>query len=591
MANWLLKNKKTDLKRMSQVCGVSEIVCQVILNRNIKNKDLVNKFLNPNINFFNDITLMSGLDEAIDILIDAIDNGEKIAIYGDYDVDGTMSTSILYKGIVSLGGNALYYIPDRKEEGYGLNIKAIQNLKEMDVDLLITCDNGIASIEEIDYANKIDLKTIVIDHHETSIIDKEVEKEEILPRSTALIDPKQSNCNYPFKQMCAAGICYRFIVELFKKKNKKIEIHDEILVLAMIATFCDIVDLNEDNRIITKNGLEILNKNKNINLGLKKLIIETNCQDKFITENIIGFIIGPCINAAGRLENASKVIELFTTNDGYRAEILAKELVDLNEKRKSLTKKGVDSAINYINENNVKDNILVIYDETIHESVAGIIAGRIKDMLYKPTIVITNSSDCAKGSARSVEGYNIFEALSSCKSLFNRFGGHTMAAGLSLDYNNINLLREKLNSDFDPNTKLEETLKIEKELYLDEITYKLYEELSILKPFGKSNKEPLFGSKNIALSELRIIENKNTIIMIMDIPNSYRKLKGICFGKVEYLKNMLREEFDDYDYEKIINGVLRNIDLKLDIVYYIDINEYKGDINVQLKIIDFRISK
>ncbi|MDE6357472.1 MAG: DHH family phosphoesterase, partial [Eubacteriales bacterium] len=363
-------------------------------------------------------------------------------VYGDYDVDGVTSTVILYKGLKKIGADVIHYIPDREEEGYGLNKEAIDEIRNIGVSLILTCDNGIASIDEIKYIKEMKMDIIVLDHHEPRYIELENgEKEDIIPIADAIVNPKQKSCTYPFKALCAGGISYKFIKGFYEYIEVD-ENFDEYLTFASIATICDIVDLLDENRIIAKKGLEILNNNKKINKGLYEIIKLNNLEEKQIDEGDYGFKIGPCINASGRLESALKAVELFTEEDDKKIKILAEELIQLNNERKELTSKAVEEILISVENSDYKnDKVLVIYNPELHESIAGIVAGRIKEKYYKPTFVITKSKDGAKGSGRSIPTYNMFEEMLKCQEFFTKFGGHKMAAGLSLKEENIDNFR------------------------------------------------------------------------------------------------------------------------------------------------------
>ncbi|MFV0503666.1 MAG: single-stranded-DNA-specific exonuclease RecJ [Lachnospirales bacterium] len=587
MSNWVIRKKTGDVKNMAKLINKSEIFCQVLLNRNINTKRRLNNFMQ--LSYEHDISTMKDLNKAIEMIIEAIGKNKKITLYGDYDVDGVTSTTIFYKSLMTLEANVTYYIPHREKEGYGLNKRAIEEFYNDGIDLLITLDNGIASLEENRYIKELGIDLIVIDHHEAPRV--EGSTVEIEPMGDAIIDPKQSVCDYPFKQMCTAGLVYQISKYLFYKLNKEFIIDKELNIFSMIGTFCDIVDLKEDNRIIASLGLDLLNKNKNINIGLHALLKEKSIYKDEIREYHIGFIIGPCINASGRLSEATLAVKLFTTDDQEEATNIAKELVALNEERKKLTDEAIDNAIRVVEEEIKDEKVYVIYDGTIHESIAGIVAGRIKDKYYHPTIVLTNGEESLKGSARSIECYNIFDALSQCKKYFLRFGGHSMAAGLSLSKENLEIFKNEINRNANLTSKdFIEIIPIDMPLPLESVSYELAKELELLKPFGKDNKQPIFGSKNIKILELRLIEEKNTIIFTLEV-NEYRNIKAISFGKVSNFIEVLENKFTSYEVNKIKKGILRNVDLKIDIVYYIDINEYKNNFSVQLKVKDFRLSE
>lgn len=588
---WKIKKNTADIKLMAKTLNISEILANIIANRGIQTKISCLQYLEPKLSFMHDTFKMHGITKAFEFIIETVANCGKIAIYGDYDVDGVISTTILYKSLKYYGADVIFYIPDRMTEGYGLNKNAIQKLKDLEVSLIITCDNGITGLEEVLFAKSLGVELIIIDHHEPAFVaDANDVKIDILPEAYAIVNPKQKHCPYPFKLLCAGGICYKFVTSFFSYCNLDLPMSDEFLVLSMISTFCDVVDLVDENRIIARNGLEILNENKKINLGLFALIKEKSLEFTMLESFHMGFILGPCINATGRLERATLAVELFTSEDIDTATEIAKKLSYLNDERKNMTKESVDKAIYDLQSLNTDDKVLVIYDNKIHESIAGIVAGRVKDTFHKPTIVLTDGDDCAKGSARSIEPYNIFLELFECRDLFIKFGGHPMAAGLSLVHENINTLKTRLNE----NCKLTdddfiEIIKIDRELSLEDVTYELAKDLEVLSPFGKQNKEPLFGTKGLTLNSLKVIEEKDTIIFTFSIPETFRQIKGICFGKVNLFKQKLLTIHDEYETNKILSGILRNANFTIDIIYYIDINEFNNNISVQMKIKDFRL--
>jgi len=600
MAKWLVRNKKGDIERMSSTLDISQTLSQVLINRGIYTKDSVNKFLNPSMDHLHNSDEMKDMTKGIKLLKSSISKKEKIAIYGDYDVDGIMSTAILYKGIKSIYGDVIYYIPNRKKEGYGLNMEAVKKLKQDKVDLIITCDNGIAALEEIKYAKSLGMKVIIIDHHEAPYITyNDDERVETLPEADAIIDPKQKFCNYKFKHLCAAALCYKFINAYFDYERDRLLIKNELLIFAAIATFCDIVDLQDENRVIASQGLKLMNARIE-NVGLRELFREKDCKKGLVDEFIIGYTIGPCINATGRLKHADLAMELFLTQDIEEAAELARKISQLNERRKLMTKEAVDGIIDSVavSETAQQESVLVIYDRNIHESIAGIVAGRLKDKLRRPIIVITQGENMSKGSARSVDGYNIFEELNKCKHLLERFGGHEMAAGFSMLDENVEKLKEELNrnSNF-VQKEFEETIILEKAMLLQDVTYLLAKEMNKLKPFGKSNKEPFFGSKMVRVESLRTIEAKDTVIFNFLVGNTSSKIKGICFGELDKLKNMINKHFNEQDSkkilygEKLLAGNASNTILNMDIVYSANINTYNSEVSVQLRIKDFRISK
>ncbi|HZJ99432.1 MAG TPA: single-stranded-DNA-specific exonuclease RecJ, partial [Tissierellaceae bacterium] len=405
--------------------------------------DQIDRFLKPDVDRLYSPTLMYDLVKGANIIHDSIENGEKIRIVGDYDVDGVISVYIFYISLKSLGARVDYRIPDRINDGYGINNDIIKEAYQDGIGLIITCDNGIAAEEQIRLAKELGIKVIVTDHHDLPLIEEEGFKKHLLVEADAVIDPKNPNCKYPFKHLCGAGVAYKLIAYLYSLYNREDEAL-KYLEFVSIATVCDVVDLVDENRILVKYGLNLINKTNNIGL---KALIETSEIKLPISSYHLGFIIGPTINASGRLESAYKALELLLCNDINEAVNLAKYLRDINDERKALTLAGYESIVEQIEKSDLGQyKVLLIYDSDIHESVAGIIAGRIKDSYNKPTIVLTDGQEDVKGSARSIEEYNIFEELSKCRDLLNKFGGHPMAAGLSLDKNKINLLRDRLHS-------------------------------------------------------------------------------------------------------------------------------------------------
>lgn len=589
MAKWFLKKTDVNIDAMSKALQISHVLSAVLANRGIKTKSAALKFLNPKREEMYNTAELKDIDKAVALIVDAVAGNKRIAVYGDYDVDGVMSASILYRALKKYNADVVFYIPHREEEGYGMNISAVDKLHNKGVGLIITCDNGIAAIEEIKYAKNIGMEVIVIDHHEPGFsVDKEGKRTDIIPNAAAVIDPKQACCNYPFKSMCAAGITYKFVKYFYEYVKIDLDCEDEFLILASIATVCDIVDLVEENRIIVKYGLELINTDHNTNIGLKALIRERQIDSKKVSTFDIGFIIGPCINASGRLETAAIAAQLFTCEDEALAEELASKLVRLNDERKALTSKAVESAIAAMKEKEL-DKVIVLYDADIHESIAGIVAGRIKDMFYRPAIVLTNSLDFAKGSARSIEGYNIFEELYKCKDLFEKFGGHEMAAGLSIKHENIAVLRERLNESCQlQESDFVQTIRIDKEIPISEVTFERANELKILEPFGKQNKEPIFGTKNLTACLVETIgENKKTLRFTFTVEETGRKIKAVCFNKLEQFVEMLGAKYGENALNKFKYGRIANI--RLDILYCVEVSEYNGNTYVNMRIIDFRI--
>ncbi len=591
MKRWLLKRTKVNIDVMAKELGVRQATAAVLANRELYSRKEAWDFLYGGMDALGDVRQMKDMETGISLIAEAIRQGKKICVYGDYDVDGVMSTSILYQTILRCGGKAVFYLPHRQKEGYGLNLRAVEALAAEGVEVLFTCDNGISAMQETALAKEKGMTVVLLDHHEPGFTGIGEERRDILPTANAIIDPKQRDCPYPFKMMCAGGISYRFAIELlrnFEITDEKLE--KQLLSFAAIATVCDIVDLLGENRAIVRMGLKEIQKTENI--GLRVLMEEAGLQDKKLTEYHLGFIIGPCINAAGRLESGRQAVELFCTQEEKTAREWAKKLIQLNEERKTLTEEAAERARIAVEEGDaLKDRVLVLYDPEIHESIAGIVAGRIKDAYYRPTILITGSEEGAKGSGRSIEGYHLFEALFENKDLFTRFGGHAMAAGLSLPVGNIDILRKRLNEACAlTEQQMIPILRIERPLSFAEIDLGLAKELAGLTPFGKGNHAPLFGSKNICVDRLDLIgKNKDILRLTLAEPQSGIRHAAISFDGYETLKEMLKELYPIEECDKIIqSGRLPRL---LDIVYSIEVNIYNGKSSVQLILKDFRFAE
>lgn len=591
MKRWLLKRTKVNTAAMAKELGIRQATAAVLANRGLLSRKEAQDFLYGGEAAFGDPAEMKDLLKGVSLIAQAIQEGKMIAVYGDYDVDGVMSTTILYQTILRCGGNVMFYLPHRQKEGYGLNLKAVEDLSAEGVEVLFTCDNGIAALQEAALAKEKGMAVVLLDHHEPGFTGIGEERRDILPKADAIIDPKQRDCGYPFKHMCAGGLSYKFsrlLLQEFCIADEALE--KQLVSFAAIATVCDIVDLLGENRAIVRKGLPEIQKTKNI--GLRALMEEAGLADKVISDYHIGFIIGPCINAAGRLESGRQAVELFCSKDDRDAREKAKMLVQLNEERKHLTEEAAMRADIALQEGDaLKERVLVLYDPMIHESIAGIVAGRIKDKYYHPTILITGSEDGAKGSGRSIEGYHIFEALFENRDLFTRFGGHAMAAGLSLPVENIDSLRKRLNEQCQlTDEEMIPVLRIEKSLSFAEIDLGLAKELKALAPFGKGNPAPLFGSKGICADRVDMIgKDRNILRMTLSEPQSGTRLSAISFDGYEQLQEMLKELYPAEECDKIIlSGQLPEL---LDIVYSVDINTYNGRSNVQLMIKDFRFAK
>ena len=588
MEKWMVRNVKFNTAKLAEDLGVSEVVAKLLVNRDIYKLDTAKEFLDSSIdNLYNGLDML-GMSGAVELMKNSINNNEKILIVGDYDVDGVISTYVLYTAISKCGGNVSFHIPDRIKEGYGINESIIRKASDDNVDIIITCDNGIAAIEQVKLAKELGLKVIITDHHDVPFIEENEERKYVVPDADFVINPKQENCNYKFDKICGAGVAYKFIECLYEEFNiSKEELYD-LLQYVAIATVCDVVDLTSENRIIVKEGLKRINNTSNI--GLRALFKETGLEEKIITVYTLGFVIGPSINASGRLEQAEWALKMLLSDNEIEAKELAEKLNDLNKERQELTKEGLEEAIEIIEKNNMtKDKVLVVYLEDVHESIAGIIAGRVREKYNLPTIILTKAHDGAKGSGRSIEEYNMFEELLKCKDLLGKFGGHPMAAGMSIPNENIDEFRNRLNN---VTTLTDEDIipkvSIDMGLSLSQINYELIDQISLLEPYGKANPKPTFGMKKLMVVEARIL-GKNRNVLKLKLTDGRLYIEGIYFGDIEGFEESIKLELGEDEYNKVFSGASNN--LYLDIICMPDINEFNGNKKVQLVISNYRISK
>lgn len=574
MEKWFIRNNIIDFKKISNDLNLDPIIAKILVNRNIDKIEAIDRFLNPDINKLHNPKTMNDLEKASDIIIKKIKNNEKIRIVGDFDVDGIMSVYILYKSLLEIGGRVDYGIPHRVEEGYGINKDIIKKAKDDNIGLIITCDNGISATEEVAYAKEIGLDIIITDHHDLPLNP---------PNADAVVNPKNRQCKYPFKLLCGAGVAFKLMEHVYKVYKTDKDIYNYLEFVA-IATICDVVDLIDENRIIVKNGLENLNNTKN--LGLKVLI--EILEIKKIEAYHVGFIIGPSINATGRLDTAYMALDLLLTEDSEEAYKLSYKLKMLNEERKALTEEGTKKVIEIIENTNIKYmDIFVVYEKSIHESIAGIISGRIKDLYNRPTIVLTMSeSKGVKGSARSIEEYNIFEALCECKDLLNRFGGHPMAAGLSLDESNIDKISKRLNENSSLKKEdLIKKIKIDLGLPLGYIDYKLIDNLYTLEPYGKGNPKPIFGAKDLKILRIFKLGSNKDMFKLRLKSKDNTVYDGILFNGVG-LEDKITLKYGKEELENAFKGIDNNI--SIDLLYYPSLNTYNGSTNIQIIIQNYR---
>jgi single-stranded-DNA-specific exonuclease len=589
---WLIRKTSAPIAELSKASGLGEAIVNILANRGIKELEEINKFIKASLEDLENPLLMKDMDKGTDIIKKAIAESRSIVIYGDYDVDGVTSTVILYKALKRCGANVEYYIPDREYEGYGVNSERIKLLKAEGAEVLLTCDNGISAIEQIKLAKELGMTVVITDHHEVTFTeDNEGNRSYVIPEADAVINPKQKDCSYPFKLLCGAGIAFKFASALYKKMDIDALYLNELIEFAGIGTICDVVDLVGENRIIAKNALERLRNTRNT--GLYTLMEVLGIKDKKISAGTIGFQIGPCVNATGRLETAALSVELLLCEDRARAQELSMLLSELNKKRQYMTTKNVEEIIEIIENSDLKnDKVLVIFKEDVHESIAGIVAGKVKERFNVPTLVITGGKEMPKGSGRSIEEYNLFEELLRCKHLIEKFGGHPMAAGLSLKKENIEPLRRELNKNCCLGQEdIIPKVRIDRRIPIKALSISFIDQLEALEPFGKGNETPIFAEKNLLVDKFYFF-GKDANVLKLNLVSEEQgiKIEAVGFGKVEEFKELLKERYDEDYLNRLSDYNFSKEKLKLDIIFYPYINHYNGIDSLQLRISGFRLA-
>lgn len=564
MEKWFVSAKKADFKEIGRQFDIDPVIARLIRNRDVTGEKAIQEYLRGTIQDIPGPELLKGMKEATSILKQKIRENKKIRIIGDYDIDGVTATYILIKGLERLGARADTYIPDRITDGYGIHMPLIYKALEDGIDTIVTCDNGIAAAKEIGFAKEKGLTVIVTDHHEVPFIEDNGERTYILPPADAVINTKQPGCPYPNKNLCGAVVAMKLIWALYDGSHIPETEKEEFLELAAIATVGDVMDLQGENRILVKEGLKRLPYTKN--KGLQALIRVTGLEGSRVSSYHIGFVLGPCINASGRLDTAARSLRLLQCEDSDEAARLAGDLKALNDSRKALTEKGKDAAIQLIENTDLKnDPVLVVYLPECHESLAGIIAGRIREKYNRPVFVLTKGEKGVKGSGRSIQQYSMFEELVKCGDLLDQYGGHPMAAGLSLPEENVSLLRKRLNEQC---TLKEEDLipkvMIDVPMPISYISTKLVEQLSLLEPFGKGNTKPLFAQKNVRALNSRVIGKNHNVTKLQLMDEQGYVMEAVYFGNVP--------EFMDF---------LSARD-KISVTYYPEINRYQGRETLQV---------
>ncbi|RHG26934.1 single-stranded-DNA-specific exonuclease RecJ [Dorea longicatena] len=586
MERWVLLRKGADFEAIGKKYQISPRLACLIRNRDVIGEEAVDRYLNGTISDLYDGMLMKDMDKAIDILKEKILEDKKIRVIGDYDIDGVNATYILLEGLERLGADVDSDIPDRISDGYGLNRHLVERAYEAGVDTLITCDNGIAAADEIAYGKEMGMTVIVTDHHEVPFDEHDGEKRYRIPPADAVIDPKQPDCLYPFKGLCGAAVAYKLMEALWESMGKDSADLDDLIENVAIATIGDVMDLEDENRIFVKEGLQMLRRTKNP--GLKALIECTGIDKNSLNSYHIGFVLGPCINASGRLDTAKRALELLRAGTQKEADILAGDLKSLNDSRKDMTEEAVKQAEEQVETTTIsKDKVLVVYLPDCHESLAGIVAGRIRENYYKPVFVLTDAEEGVKGSGRSIDGYYMYEELNKCKELLTKFGGHRLAAGLSLPKENVGKFREMLNKKCTlTEEEMKEKVTIDMEMPFGCVTEGLVKELELLEPFGKGNTKPVFAARDVTLLGARILgKNRNVLKLQVQDVNGCR-IEAMLFHHADDFLGKLEEQYGKTEVEALLKG--RGRQIRISMTYYPDINEYMGKKTPQIVVTHYR---
>lgn len=586
MQQWLLLNKKADFRSIGEKFNIDQVTARIIRNRDVVEEEDIQKFLYGDLQDLYDPHLLKDGEKLVEILAQKIKEKKKVCIIGDYDIDGVMSTYVLKTALDRCGAVATIQIPDRIHDGYGLNLKLIDQAHQDGVDTILTCDNGIAAIDEIAYAKELGMTVLVTDHHEIPFEVKDGVRIFKKSQADAIVNPHQSDCNYPYKYLCGAAVAWKIVCLLYECMGISVEEAEMLLENVAFATVGDIMSLTDENRILVKEGIKRIRKTKNI--GMKALIAQCGLEVEQIDAFHFGFVLGPCINASGRLDTAKRALQLFFQTNPVYAMQIANELVVLNEERKEMTKEGVEAAVRFYEENNCdKDDILVIYLPEVHESIAGIIAGRIREKYYKPVFVLTKAEEGAKGSGRSTEEYSMYEEMCKCQELFTKFGGHPMAAGVSLPEENIPLFREKINKLSSlSKTDKKQKIRIDVPMPLDYVSLDLVREFSCLAPYGKDNQKPVFADKNLRIKRMSMIgKNKNVLKMVL-LTENQMQATAIYFGDVEAFCTYITEKFGDEQLEAALQG--KDNHVKMSFIYFPKINSFRGVDELQFEILHYQ---
>ena len=588
MAKWVVSAKKADFNQIAEKFQIDPVIARIIRNRDIVGDDRIDAFLHGMVEDMHSPWLLKDAEQAAQLLRGKIENGKRIRVIGDYDIDGICSTYILLEGLGACGAVVDAAIPHRIHDGYGINENMIDEAYEAGVDTIVTCDNGIAAKEQIAHAKELGMTVIVTDHHEVPYeVQGDGTRLEYLPPADAVIDPKQTQCSYPFDGICGAVVAYKLIQVFIGRipDDEKKKLLKELLAFAAFATVGDVMELVDENRIIVKYGLKQIVDSANA--GMQALITVNGLNDKPLSAYHIGFVLGPCLNATGRLDTAYRALQMFTTHDSAEAVTIAGELKELNDSRKNMTLQGTEQAVRLIEESVLKDDkVLVVYLPECHESLAGIIAGRIRERYHKPVFVLTGSEEGVKGSGRSIEAYHMYDKMSECRELYTKYGGHKMAAGVSMPEKNVERFRTYLNEHCGlTEGDFEEKIHIDVPMPMSYVTADFVRQLSVLEPFGNGNPKPVFAQKNLRFIRGRILGKNNNVGRYTVEDENGGRFEMMYFGNIEMWHDFLKETFGQEEYDRMYRGIDSNI--RIHVIYYPDLDVYQGRERLQMVMQDY----
>lgn len=581
MKTWMEIRKGGDFVSLGEKFHIDPVIARLLINRGIKEAEFAS-FLSCEEKYLHSPSFMLDMDKAVSIITEAVSDEKKIRVIGDYDIDGINATYILYSAFCRIGAKVSYAIPRRIEDGYGINPEMVETAYKDGVEVIVTCDNGIAAFPAVEKAKELGMTIVVTDHHQIPFDEVDGEKRERLVPADAVVDPHRKEDTYPYPEICGGMVAWKLMQRLYEKSGIPVSEADDYMENAAFATVGDIMPLLDENRIVVKRGLERMNHTKNV--GLRALIAQSGLEKTPLNAYHLGFVLGPCFNASGRLETADMAMKLLLEEDVMKATSIAGELVTLNTQRKAMTAKGDEKAVALVEEKEDLDKVLVLYLPELHESLCGLVAGHIKEKYYRPTFVLTDGEDCVKGSGRSIESYSMFEKMNECKELLLKFGGHPMAAGLSLQKEHIDAFRQFLNEHSGLSEKdLKETVFIDVKLPLSYLSENLISQLELLEPFGNKNEKPSFADKDVLVRKITYI-GKETKYLKFTFESGNARMDGVYFGDALSLEEKLKAKFGEIEFEKALSG--RANDMKLSVLYYPQINEFRGNRNIQIVVKD-----